>query len=108
MRANGLPVAYVLYPEEGHGFAVPENSLSFNAIAETFLAAHLGGRSEPVGEDFAGAEFEVRAGAAQVPGLETGAGRPGLKAEMRSFAQAELTAYRGGATTAMAACAAFH
>ena len=71
MHAKSLPVTYVLYPQEGHGFAVPENSLSFNAIAETFLAAHLGGRCEPFGEDFRGAEFEVRAGAAQVPGLET-------------------------------------
>jgi dipeptidyl aminopeptidase/acylaminoacyl peptidase len=70
MRAKNLPVTYVLYPHEGHGFAVPENSLSFNAIAETFLAAHLGGRSEPVGEDFQGADFEVRAGAGHVPGLE--------------------------------------
>ena len=48
------------YPQEGHGFAVPENSLSFNAVAETFLAAHLGGRCEPFGDDFHGAEFEVR------------------------------------------------
>ncbi|MBX9591148.1 MAG: S9 family peptidase [Hyphomonadaceae bacterium] len=70
MRAKNLPVTYVLYPQEGHGFAVPENSLSFNAIAETFLAAHLGGRWEPFGEDFRGAEFEVRIGAAHVPGLE--------------------------------------
>lgn len=70
MRAKNLPVTYVLYPHEGHGFAVPENSLSFNAIAETFLAAHLGGRCEPIGEDFHGAEFEVREGCAYVPGLE--------------------------------------
>ena len=70
MRAKTLPVTYVLFPQEGHGFAVPENSLSFNAIAEAFLATHLGGRFEPFGEDFQGAEFEVRVGAAHVPGLE--------------------------------------
>jgi dipeptidyl aminopeptidase/acylaminoacyl peptidase len=70
MRSKNLPVTYVLYPEEGHGFAVPENSLSFNAIVEMFLAAHLGGRCEPVGDDFRGAKFEVREGAAHVGGLE--------------------------------------
>ena len=38
MQAKGIPVTYVLYPDEGHGFARPENNLSFNAIAEAFLA----------------------------------------------------------------------
>ncbi|HEX4613040.1 MAG TPA: S9 family peptidase [Urbifossiella sp.] len=50
MRKNGKPVEYVLYPDEGHGFARPENRLHFNAITENFLARHLGGRAEPVGE----------------------------------------------------------
>jgi dipeptidyl aminopeptidase/acylaminoacyl peptidase len=50
MRKNGKPVEYVVYPDEGHGFARPENRLHFNAIAEQFLAKHLGGRAEPVGE----------------------------------------------------------
>ncbi len=50
MRDNGKPVEYVLYPDEGHGFARPENRLHFNAITEQFLAKHLGGRAEPVGE----------------------------------------------------------
>jgi dipeptidyl aminopeptidase/acylaminoacyl peptidase len=69
MRVKGLPVTYVLYPEEGHGFAVPENRISFFAIAEAFLAAHLGGRAEPFGQDFTGAKLEVPEGAAHVPGL---------------------------------------
>jgi dipeptidyl aminopeptidase/acylaminoacyl peptidase len=70
MRAKGLQVTYVLYPEEGHGFAVPENRLSFNAIVEAFLSTHLGGPAEPMGNDFRGAKFEVREGAAHVPGLQ--------------------------------------
>jgi dipeptidyl aminopeptidase/acylaminoacyl peptidase len=50
MRDNGKPVEYVLYPDEGHGFARPENRLHFFAVAEQFLAKHLGGRAEPMGE----------------------------------------------------------
>ncbi len=53
MQQKGLPVTYVLYPDEGHGFGRPENELSFNAVAEVFLAQHLGGSYEPVGDDFA-------------------------------------------------------
>ena len=50
MRKNGKPVEYVLYPDEGHGFQRPENRLHFFAITEQFLAKHLGGRAEPVGD----------------------------------------------------------
>lgn len=69
MQNKGLPVTYVLYPEEGHGFAVPENRISFYAIAEAFLSSHLGGRAEPIGDAFSGARLEVPEGAAGVPGL---------------------------------------
>jgi dipeptidyl aminopeptidase/acylaminoacyl peptidase len=69
MRAKNLPVTYVLYPEEGHGFAEPANRIAFFAIAEAFLVEHLGGRAEPIGEDFGGAKFEVPQGADAVPGL---------------------------------------
>lgn len=51
MRERGIPVTYVLYPDEGHGFARPENRLSFMAVAEAFLAPLLGGRAEPFGDD---------------------------------------------------------
>ncbi len=69
MQANQIPVTYVLFPDEGHGFARPENRLAFNAVSEAFLAACLGGRVEPVGDDFEGASIQVLAGADQVPGL---------------------------------------
>ena len=48
MEAKGLPVTYVVYPDEGHGFARPENRIDFNARAEAFLGACLGGRVEPL------------------------------------------------------------
>ena len=65
MQEKEIPVTYVLYPDEGHGFARPENNLSFNAVAEAFLAEHLGGRFEPVGEDFTGSSLQIVTGAEQ-------------------------------------------
>lgn len=69
MTARGIPVTYVLFPDEGHGFQRPENAKAFNAVAEGFLGTCLGGRSQPIGEDFAGSSIQVPAGADQVPGL---------------------------------------
>lgn len=69
MQANDIPVTYVLYPDEGHGFARPENNLSFFAVAEAFLATHLGGRYQPFGNDLDGSSIQVPAGAGLVPGL---------------------------------------
>ena len=53
MQAKNLPVTYVLYPDEGHGFAKPENNIAFQAVAEAFLAEHLGGRAEPITDELA-------------------------------------------------------
>lgn len=47
MRARGIPVTYVLFPDEGHGLARPENSIAFSAIVESFLGKCLGARVEP-------------------------------------------------------------
>lgn len=46
MVKKGIPVEYVLYPDEGHGFARPDNRIDFNARVELFLQKHLGGRAE--------------------------------------------------------------
>jgi len=70
MQDKNIPVTYVLYPDEGHGFARPENRLSFNAVADIFLAEHLGGRFEPIGDDFEGSSIEVPTGAEHVPTLK--------------------------------------
>lgn len=46
MKRKGIDYEYMLFPDEGHGFAKPENRLKFFAAAEKFLAKHLGGRYE--------------------------------------------------------------
>jgi len=69
MQEKNIPVTYILYPDEGHGFARPENNLSFFAVTEAFLAEHLGGRYEPLGADLTGSSLTAPAGAEYVPGL---------------------------------------
>ncbi len=69
MNAHGIPVSYLLFDDEGHGFRRPENRLAFFAAAEAFLAQHLGGRYEPIGEALRGAKLSVPSGKEQVPGL---------------------------------------
>ena len=69
MQDNGIPVTYMLYPDEGHGFARPENRLSSFAITEVFLEKCLGGRSEPIGDDFKGSSLTVPVGTQEIPGL---------------------------------------
>ncbi|MDQ2909132.1 MAG: S9 family peptidase [Candidatus Eremiobacteraeota bacterium] len=47
MRTNGVPVTYILFEDEGHGFVNPSNNKRFTAAAEAFLGRTLGGRVEP-------------------------------------------------------------
>ncbi|HTQ40993.1 MAG TPA: S9 family peptidase [Pirellulales bacterium] len=69
MQDKNIPVTYVLFPDEGHGFARPENEMAFNAVSEAFLAKILGGRYEPIGTAFEGSTITVPTGADDVPGL---------------------------------------
>ncbi|MBC7364502.1 MAG: S9 family peptidase [Candidatus Aminicenantes bacterium] len=69
MQGKNIPVTYVLYPDEGHGFARPENRLSFFAVSELFLSKYLGGRAQEIGDDFKGSSITVPQGAEHIPGL---------------------------------------
>ncbi len=46
LKDAGIDYEYMLFPDEGHGFAKPENRLKFYAAAERFLAKYMGGRFE--------------------------------------------------------------
>ena len=59
MNEKQIPVTYVLYPDEGHGFARPENNLSFFAVTEAFLAQHIGGRYQVIGNDFKNSSIQI-------------------------------------------------
>ena len=69
MAEKGIPVTYVLYPDEGHGFQKPENSLSFYAVAEAFLSECQGGRYQELGNDFENSSIQIPHGAEFVPGI---------------------------------------
>ncbi len=59
LRKAKHEVIYVVYPDEGHGFARPENNFDFYGRVEEFLAKHLGGRAQPW-KKIEGATAELR------------------------------------------------
>jgi dipeptidyl aminopeptidase/acylaminoacyl peptidase len=69
MQEKQIPVTYALFPDEGHGFARPENRLAFYGVAEGFLATCLGGQVEPIGDDLKGSSLTVPVGASYIEGL---------------------------------------
>ena len=62
MKKLSIPVVYLLYPDEGHGLARPENRLSMYANAEVFLANFAGGRFIPHNNNFPGSSVVVKEG----------------------------------------------
>lgn len=70
MRGRETPFVYLLYPDEGHGLARPQNRRSFYASAEVFLSNCLGGAAQPLtAADFEGASVQVVSGAGFIEGL---------------------------------------
>lgn len=75
MKEKSIPVTYIVFPDEGHGFARPVNNIAFNAVAENFLSSCLGGRAEAIGTALAPSTAQVKEGAAAVPGLQQAAAK---------------------------------
>ena len=69
MKSRSIPVTYVVFPDEGHGFARPANNLAFFGITEQFLGMCLGGRAEALGDDVRQSSAKVEEGAGLIPGL---------------------------------------
>src|SRR5262249_35066319 len=70
MKAHRLPVTYIVMPDEGHGFARPENNIAFFGAAEAFLSAHLGGYYLPLSaEEIKASWMQIKAGKDGTPGL---------------------------------------
>ncbi len=75
MKAKNIPVTYVVFPDEGHGFQRPQNNIAFNAVTENFLAQCLGGRAEPIGDTIKASTAKVEHGAEFAPGLKEALGQ---------------------------------
>jgi dipeptidyl aminopeptidase/acylaminoacyl peptidase len=84
MQEKNIPVTYVLFSDEGHGFYRPENRLAFDAVTETFLASCIGGTYQPIGQDFAGSSIAVPVGAEQIEGVVAALGDQGAGADAAS------------------------
>lgn len=70
MAKRKIPVTYVVFPDEGHGFRRPENSTAFNAVTEAFLAQNLGGRAEAFSDVLTRSTAQIPHGEEFVPGLK--------------------------------------
>ncbi|MEN8722571.1 MAG: alpha/beta fold hydrolase [Alphaproteobacteria bacterium] len=69
MKAAGVDVTYLGFPDEGHGLIRRENNSAFMAVTEVFLGECLGGRYEPLGDKLKGSSAEAREGVEHIPGL---------------------------------------
>ncbi|MBO4406036.1 MAG: S9 family peptidase [Alphaproteobacteria bacterium] len=63
LKEKKHPVAYVLYPDEGHGFHREPNIKSYIAFTEKFLSKFLGGWYEPLNpQEFSGSSHKILEG----------------------------------------------
>ena len=67
MKARNLPIDFVVFLDEGHGWANPRNALAWAALEEAFLQQHIGGRAEPVGDVFRQSSMEWRRRSLPIP-----------------------------------------
>jgi dipeptidyl aminopeptidase/acylaminoacyl peptidase len=71
--AAGARIVHVTFEDEGHAISRPANRLALVALAEVFLAEHLGGACEPLAEALDQSSASIRAGEVQgLPGRAAG------------------------------------
>lgn len=75
LRGRRIGLTSIVFQSEGAELVRPQDRLAYFAVLEQFLGDCLGGRIEPVGAAFEGAEMQVYDGAASVPGLQAFARR---------------------------------
>jgi hypothetical protein len=69
MKQRGLLVTYLLFLDEAAASAA-RNRLAFWALAEAFLARHLGGTSQPITQsELAASTIQIQEGRDGIPGL---------------------------------------
>jgi dihydropteroate synthase len=64
-KKNGVPVEYIVFPDEGHGFVKKENQIRGYSAILTFLDRHLKGQSAPGGDAAKGMPVPVGADTAR-------------------------------------------
>jgi hypothetical protein len=70
MEKKKIPVIYMEFQTEGHGFLMPQNKKASFIVMEIFLSKYLGGALEPVREsEYEGAKFTIPAGLEYLPGF---------------------------------------
>ena len=63
MKSKNIPVIYMEFQTEGHGFLMPQNKLAAYAVTEIFFSKYLGGMLEPVdSSEYKGASFTIPEG----------------------------------------------
>lgn len=83
LREKGMPVEYIVAPDEGHGFRAPENRMALAVAVERFFAKHLGGRvQDDVNEKTAGRLAEITVDPASVKAPDAGAAQAALSAPL--------------------------
>lgn len=79
LRAAGVPVEALYYPNEGHGFYVDSNRMEYYSRLLAFLATHIGGADATAGNQASvpAGRREAPAGSLAHPEGVTGDGEPG-------------------------------
>lgn len=76
LKEKNMPHTFITFLDDYHETNDPGIQLAHSALAETFLAQHLGVKSEPFGEDLSYSSFIVHEGEEFIQGLQEALRKP--------------------------------